>query len=57
VVRPRPADEAAAKAKTSSFADAVAAMQRRVKSKPKLRAAAAQMAKPSKGDKKGGKKK
>jgi class III poly(R)-hydroxyalkanoic acid synthase PhaE subunit len=50
VVRPRPADEAADKAKPDSFADAVAAMRKRVARKPKLRAAAAQMAKPSKGD-------
>ncbi|WP_347262101.1 class III poly(R)-hydroxyalkanoic acid synthase subunit PhaE [Rudaea sp.] len=60
VVRTRPADEATDKAKASSFADAVAAMQRRVARKPKLRAAAAQMTKPSKGgkaDKKGGRKK
>lgn len=50
VVRPRPLDETADK-KANSFADAVAAMQRRVKGKPKLRAAAARMSKPSKGDK------
>ncbi len=51
VVHPRPADEAADKAKANSFADAVAALQRRVKGKPKLRAAAARMSKPNKGDK------
>ncbi|MBS0514954.1 MAG: class III poly(R)-hydroxyalkanoic acid synthase subunit PhaE [Proteobacteria bacterium] len=51
VVRPRPADETAGKPTASSFADAVAAMQRRVKRKPKLRAAAARVAKPSKGGK------
>jgi class III poly(R)-hydroxyalkanoic acid synthase PhaE subunit len=60
VVRPRPAEETAAKVSSNSFADAVAAMQRRVAGKPKPRAVAAEMSKPSKGDKanrKGGKKK
>lgn len=58
VVRPRPAAEAPegkSAAETTSFAEAVAALQRRVKGKPKLRAAAAQMSKPSKGDKKSAK--
>jgi len=60
VVRPRPIDEGLGKAKSNSFADAVAAMRRRINDKPKARRAkAAQMAQPSKGDRltrKGGKK-
>lgn len=60
VVRPRPAGEAEAGksgAEPASFADALAAMRRRVAGKPKLRAAAARMSEPNKDDKKGGKKK
>ena len=59
VVRPRPAAEAeGAKSGTeaSSFADALAAMRRRVTGKPKLRSAAARMSKPNKDDKAGRKK-
>jgi class III poly(R)-hydroxyalkanoic acid synthase PhaE subunit len=63
VVRPRPVVEAEgeSEAKVASFADAVAAMQRRVARKPKLRSAAAQLSRPSrqhhaKADKKRGKK-
>ncbi|MBN8884741.1 MAG: class III poly(R)-hydroxyalkanoic acid synthase subunit PhaE [Rudaea sp.] len=52
VVRPRPVDD---KAKADSFADAVAAMRRRVGGKPRLRAVAAELSKPSKGDKANGK--
>ena len=56
VVRPRQAQARVGASKADSFADAVAAMQRRVKSKPTLRAASAKMNKPSKSDNKQGKK-
>ncbi|MFT3792176.1 MAG: class III poly(R)-hydroxyalkanoic acid synthase subunit PhaE [Rudaea sp.] len=60
VVRPRPVVADQGKPQVRSFADAVAAMRRRVVGKPPRRAAAAQMAQPSKGgkpQKKSGKKK
>ena len=60
VVRPKPAAEAetADASRVASFADAVAAMRRRVNGGTKRRATAAQMSKPSKrNDEKAGKKK